>query len=1276
MRFAVINIRQSIPIVILAAHLLGVVSQAGIAQIAENAEPILSLAYPRHTATVRAVEYTPDGKYLVTAGLDKRVLAWDTDNSDHPWRLARQIRWDIEFGPHGRIFALGAAPDDTGGTRLAFAGTGYRGTLGEIAWGNPESTELDSVDFAHTAAVTDLKATTDGRLWFSIDLSGRILMRAYGDEVPLEIRGKDTDAIPEHIGPPSLRPLAILGNSAVAIPYYIGLDDAGHPVWRVSLAKIPVAGRTKGIAPPPEGAPIIGGAQEVPILGPPPKDPMKTKVEKLTPLPSALDRLDLKGFAVAMAADPKGNYLGVSDLSQISVDGRLQSVFYVYDRAADKVLGPIPVPAPAMSIAISGDGNYVVTGLENDGDSTTKERSSVLVWKMADLKAGAYSARTHFMPARVSSVAISPDSSQFAIGTATHVVVKSLATGKQAAALIGGSQITQAAFIYQPAAGSHRIYFKTTGLAGDKEQEFEVEELLLQTRIRGDAALVPRTMFHGRDSVTLDPARHIAKLSSAAEPIDFDKKLQGRPEAYCWLGQVDKDRRLIHQAVAIGCEFGGIFIYTPGGKLIRVLEGHSDRVVDVNVSQDGRYLVSASLDGTVKVWPLEALFKPFPLANWGMDLKEIDGKLVVAAMADNAPTTRKRLRVGDVIAKIEIWNDGKKVTELARPADMLKHLDATVWHSQVVFDTTRDGKAQPRFQMRHSWPELLTLYSAGTEWIAWHPDGYYASSAGGDTLIGWQINGEQIKGQDTPQFHAAEKFFNGFYRPQAIKSLLTAGSIGDALAARPPENLRIEPPKPEVKPPVEAAPDPPKVVILQPADDHFVSTLEVLEIVARIDERLPKDKLRLLVDDNVAVVNVDGRAIPVAPVVSADDPLVWTWKLPLATGLQRVRVEAVSTADSIGIAEVLVEKKATVTETLPPTVTMEQPELIRDEEGAEVWKIVAHAKSNSPHPIKSLSLLINGRVPDKYTKAIVRREREKTEEWQIKLPPGRHVLAARAVTAVSSNVSLDIPVEFQPESFKLPSLRVVAVGVSDYQDRALRLDFADDDARKIDSVFNINELNLADKLYKDVQVHMLTDANATKKNIEAEMEWLAENVAEGDVGIFFFSGHGKRHEGNFYLVPQDANVDKIAETCVAQGKVEALVRDVTNRGDIVLMIDACHSGALNIDTLGKVIFERNRAVVFTSSRANERSYEGYGIESGFFTYAIHSGLKGDARVGNNEFVEHGGLASHVNYQVTQLVDQRVNPRGDQDGFLPQTPACFAMRPTPLKLTRPERQPEN
>jgi len=76
------------------------------------------------------------------------------------------------------------------------------------------------------------------------------------------------------------------------------------------------------------------------------------------------------------------------------------------------------------------------------------------------------------------------------------------------------------------------------------------------------------------------------------------------------------------------------------------------------------------------------------------------------------------------------------------------------------------------------WP-LVSLFVAGDEWVAWTPEGYYAASPGGETLIGWHVN-NGLKAMAS--YYPASQFRKTLYRPDVIERLLEAGSLDKALA--------------------------------------------------------------------------------------------------------------------------------------------------------------------------------------------------------------------------------------------------------------------------------------------------------------------------------------------------------------------------------------------------------------------------------------------------------------------------------------------------------------
>lgn len=75
---------------------------------------------------------------------------------------------------------------------------------------------------------------------------------------------------------------------------------------------------------------------------------------------------------------------------------------------------------------------------------------------------------------------------------------------------------------------------------------------------------------------------------------------------------------------------------------------------------------------------------------------------------------------------------------------------------------------------------LLSIFVGGPDWIAWTQQGYYAASAGGERLMGWQVN-NGLEAQAT--YHSAAQFRRSLYQPAVIQQILAAGSVTKALAA-------------------------------------------------------------------------------------------------------------------------------------------------------------------------------------------------------------------------------------------------------------------------------------------------------------------------------------------------------------------------------------------------------------------------------------------------------------------------------------------------------------
>jgi WD40 repeat protein len=116
--------------------------------------------------------------------------------------------------------------------------------------------------------------------------------------------------------------------------------------------------------------------------------------------------------------------------------------------------------------------------------------------------------------------------------------------------------------------------------------------------------------------------------------------------------------------------------------------------------------------------------------------------------------------------------------------------------------------------------ELLAFFPHrdGERWIAWTTAGYYMSSVGGDSLIGWQVNRTRDRAAD---FFDAGTFSDKYYRPDIV---IQTVAMGDAAAAIRRASL---PSKRAIGVRDVAALLPPVIEIIEPADGQIVTTPEV-----------------------------------------------------------------------------------------------------------------------------------------------------------------------------------------------------------------------------------------------------------------------------------------------------------------------------------------------------------------------------------------------------------------------------------------------------------------
>jgi uncharacterized caspase-like protein len=235
---------------------------------------------------------------------------------------------------------------------------------------------------------------------------------------------------------------------------------------------------------------------------------------------------------------------------------------------------------------------------------------------------------------------------------------------------------------------------------------------------------------------------------------------------------------------------------------------------------------------------------------------------------------------------------------------------------------------------------------------------------------------------------------------------------------------------------------------------------------------------------------------------------------------------------------------------------------------------------------------------------------------------------------------------------KKPALYILAVGVSDYNDKKLNLNYAASDAYYMAKAFKEKHGGTFSK----VEAKVLLDKQATKRNVARGLKWLKQVMTQRDVCIVFFSGHGTRNrKGTFFFVPCDVDIRDTDGTCVPGEPVKRLMANLP--GKLIFILDACHSGAAaekgeTADDLTRdLMTEDYGIVVMSSSMGDEPSLESPEVRGGFFTKALIEGLSGAADLNRDGKIFLHELDTYIQTRVRQTTRGQQNPvTGRPPGF--------------------------
>ncbi len=351
-----------------------------------------------------------------------------------------------------------------------------------------------------------------------------------------------------------------------------------------------------------------------------------------------------------------------------------------------------------------------------------------------------------------------------------------------------------------------------------------------------------------------------------------------------------------------------------------------------------------------------------------------------------------------------------------------------------------------------------------------------------------------------------------------------------------------------------------------------------------------------------------------------------------------------------------------IAKTLPPVVTILSPT-----EGAEFagdsLTIEYALRSPSGQAVTEVAALVDGRpLPGATTSGAMPLDLRNDATARMKLTglPRRDLtlsLVARAGDQDSPPAAVKLKFKGAPAAAApTVSLYALVVGTGKFKDASVPpLDWAAQDARDFAAALKTQK----GRLYRNVEVKLLTEEDADNASIIDGLTWLGRQVGQGDVGVVFLSGHGVTDpRGNYSYVPYNARIEDVAgvrlptrASSVPDSEIRAALRDLA--GNALFFFDTCHAGGAagasfkGIPDTNKFINEISQsanAIVLASSTSGELSQERSDWRHGAFTKALLEGLAGAADIMPKDgVITIDELALYVKERVKELTGGLQHP---------------------------------
>jgi len=338
----------------------------------------------------------------------------------------------------------------------------------------------------------------------------------------------------------------------------------------------------------------------------------------------------------------------------------------------------------------------------------------------------------------------------------------------------------------------------------------------------------------------------------------------------------------------------------------------------------------------------------------------------------------------------------------------------------------------------------------------------------------------------------------------------------------------------------------------------------------------------------------------------------------------------------------------------PPVVAIiDTPKSIDNSAAAVTLKI-----TDAGGGIGDIRLYLNGSAvildSTRAVKIVASNQNEIYKKYKLKLSPGLNLIRAIAFNADNTMQSTDAIHEITAsyKSIGRPSLYAIVIGINEYKNPKLQLNFAVADATLFADTLKMGASPLFDK----VEIKRLSlKEETTRENIMKELKAM-QSINPDDLFVLYVASHGTVDDGEYFLITSNVGstrTERLKTDAIGQSVFKELIGNIPATKKLII-IDTCNAGALgdaiqvalltrgmSEDTAMKILSRAVGSTILSASTSMQEALEGY-QGHGLFTYVLAEGLKGKADKGNTGYVKTTALADYVDNEVPALAEKIYN----------------------------------